>query len=89
MDGCADGPLTRVAVIDKLQQTPLRDVAEELEISKAIHLLKEKNVDAAKKSLGEIEKRDDEERDPATRSRAATNLCFMSLLQEDIKEAVR
>jgi len=61
--------------------------AGEMEVSKAVHYLKCKELEKARETLRELEKREEKDQDPATRSRAATNLAFISLLLDDVKSA--
>ena len=74
-------------LIEQLRAAQLMDIAGEMEVSKAVHYLKCKELEKARETLRELEKREEKEQDPATRSRAATNLAFISLLLDDIKGA--
>jgi intraflagellar transport protein 88 len=64
-----------------------RDIASDMEISKAIYFLKQKNVEEAKKTLLAFDKKDHAEHDATTLSRAHTNLCFIYFLEGDLKNA--
>jgi intraflagellar transport protein 88 len=74
-------------LIEQLRAAQLMDIAGEMEVSKAVHYLKCKELEKARDTLRELEKREEKEQDPATRSRAATNLAFISLLLDDVKGA--
>lgn len=74
-------------LIEQLRAAQLMDIAGEMEVSKAVHYLKCKELDKARETLRELEKREEKDYDPATRSRAATNLAFISLLLDDVKGA--
>jgi intraflagellar transport protein 88 len=74
-------------LIEQLRAAQLVDIAGEMEVSKAVHYLKCKEFDKARETLRELEKREEKDQDPATRSRAAANLAFMSLLLDDVKGA--
>ena len=74
-------------LIEQLRAAQLVDIAGEMEVCKAVHFLKCKELEKARDTLRELEKREEKDQDPATRSRAATNLCFMSLLLDDVKGA--
>lgn len=74
-------------LIEQLRAAQLMDIAGEMEVSKAVHYLKCRQLDKARDTLRELEKREEQEQDPGTRSRAATNLAFISLLLDDVKGA--
>mmetsp|Transcript_24445 Transcript_24445/g.79885 ORF Transcript_24445/g.79885 Transcript_24445/m.79885 type:complete len:502 (-) Transcript_24445:2789-4294(-) len=75
-------------IIEMLQKSHnYMDVASDMQISKAIYFLKQKNSKDAKDSLIAFEKQDNNEIDATTMSRAYTNLCFIYFLEGNIKEA--
>eukprot|EP00960_Hanusia_phi_P060935 764673-Hanusia_phi.AAC.5 len=75
-------------IIEMLQKSQnYMDVASDMQISKAIYFLKQKNPEAAKETLKGFERQDNNEIDATTMSRAYTNLCFIYYLEGNIKEA--
>jgi len=74
-------------VIEQLRLSGLTDIASEMEISKAVFFLKQRNVEKAKETLVAFERKEDLVHDTTTRARAATNLSFLYFLEGDHKNA--
>mmetsp|Transcript_390 Transcript_390/g.998 ORF Transcript_390/g.998 Transcript_390/m.998 type:complete len:533 (+) Transcript_390:3-1601(+) len=75
-------------VIEQLRTSQdYMDVASDMEISKAVYFLKQKNVEEAKRTLLAFDKKDHKKHDATTLSRAHTNLCFIYFLEGDYKNA--
>lgn len=73
-------------VVDTLRATQNTDMAEELEISKALTFMKNRNVKQAISVLREFEKKDDA---TDAMAHASTNLSFLYFLEQEYRNAER
>lgn len=69
-------------ILNELATSQYHEVSSEIEISRALYYIKNKNIDTAIKALKNFEKKDKK-----MMTLASTNLSFLYLLENDIKNA--